>query len=305
MCQLVRRTRVLLPLLVVALLAAACIVPWSTATYPFSVESDVVYGQGEVDGGGTFDDLLLDLYIPDLPDSAPMALMLMIHGGGFTGGSKTSGNLVASAEEYARRGWLVASIDYRLLGDDPVPSARVQPLYDVVGGANGPALLVAIVAAVDDAITALEFLQARDDVHPPWTTLWGSSAGAITSLLTAYSLDDYGIERPPVAAVIDLWGAFFGIAVGPPFDDPTGTDPVLFTVHGTNDSTVPFSQAEAIESWANDAGLPFDYHPIAGAGHGVNLFTTEASPGVSLYQRSVDWLHETVFDGLVEGPVLD
>jgi len=34
--------------------------------YSVTVLSNVVYGQGEVDGGGTFDDLLLDLYVPNV-----------------------------------------------------------------------------------------------------------------------------------------------------------------------------------------------------------------------------------------------
>ena len=88
-------------LVVLALVASACIVPFTAPNYSFTVQSDVVYGQGEVDDGGTFDDLLLDLYVPDLTEPRPMPLMLMIHGGGFVGGSKTNGNVVASAEEYA------------------------------------------------------------------------------------------------------------------------------------------------------------------------------------------------------------
>jgi hypothetical protein len=31
------------------------------------VQSDIVYGQGEMGGGGSFIDLELDLYIPDIP----------------------------------------------------------------------------------------------------------------------------------------------------------------------------------------------------------------------------------------------
>ena len=179
----------------------------------------------------------------------------------------------------------------------------MQPLWDFIGGAAAPAQFQAAVAAVDDTLTALDFLQTRDDVYAPWTTLWGSSAGAVTALITGYALDDHGIDRPPVAAVIGLWGGFFGTPIGTPFDDPTGTDPVLFVVHGTDDGTVPYAFAVEIETWAAAAGLPLDFHPVVGAGHGVNMFTTEASPGVSLFQRSVDFLHETVWDGWPEGPL--
>lgn len=283
------------------------VVPWSDPTYTYTVESDVVYGQGEVGGGGSFLDLRLDLYIPDVAPPAgaysQFPLMLIIHGGGFSGGSKSAANFVSYAQEYASRGWLAASIDYRLMSDDPIPSSRVQALYDYVGGAAAPLQARTAVAAVDDTLTALDFLQSRQDVHAPWTALLGNSAGAITSLITAYSLDDHGIARPPVAAVLDHWGGIYGSSIGTPFDDPLGTDPVLLVVHGTADPTVPFSEAEALEAWAVAAGLPLDYHPVNGAGHGVNLFNaTVPETGVTLFQRGVDFIDETVFDGKTQGP---
>jgi para-nitrobenzyl esterase len=297
----VRIARSISVILVLALVAASCAVPYRDANYPFNVQSNVVYGQGAINGGNGVEDLLVDLYIPDVGSTRRLPLMLMIHGGGFTGGSKTSAEVVASAEQYARRGYLVASIDYRLLGDVPKPSARVKPLLDAYG-VNPPAILVSIVAAVDDTLTALDFLQARTDVFAPWTTLWGSSAGAITALITGYALDDRGIQRPPVAAVVDLWGGFYGANVGNPFDDPAGNDPVLYAVHGSLDTTVPFAFGQQIGTWATQAGLPHEYYPIAGAGHGVNMFSTPASPGTSLYQRSVDFLGETVFENRPGGP---
>jgi predicted esterase len=298
---LVRTVRSTSILLVLAFVAAACVIPYRTANYSFTVESNVVYGQGSVNGGNGVEDLLLDLYVPDVGSTRRLPLMLMIHGGSFTGGSKTNADVVTSAEEYAKRGYLVASIDYRLQGDVPKPSGRVKPLLDAYG-TNPPAILVSIVAAVDDTLTALDFLQARSDVFAQWTTLWGSSAGAITALITGYALDDRGIQRPPVAAVVDLWGGFYGANVGNPFDDPDGSDPVLYAVHGSLDTTVPFAFGQQIGTWATEAGLPHEYYPIAGAGHGVNMFSTQASPGTSLYQRSVDFLGETVFEGRPGGP---
>ncbi|NNE75291.1 MAG: alpha/beta hydrolase, partial [Acidimicrobiales bacterium] len=259
-----------------------------------TVQSDIVYGQGAIDGGAGTQDLLLDLYIPDTdPADGPLALMVMIHGGGFTGGSKTSGNLVASAQQYASRGYLVASINYRLGGSDPLPSSAVQPIWDLVQGPGLTAQVKGFVAAIDDTLTAIDFLHQRDDVFAPWTILWGSSAGAITSLNVAYILDDFGIEGPRIAAVIDLWGGFYATPDGPPFEGPN--EPPLFIVHGTADPTVPYALTENIVNWQAQVGNPVEVHAIVGAGHGVNMFTNEASPGVSLYQRSVDFLDEQLF----------
>lgn len=290
-------------LVVGAIIAASCLVPATFARYSFTVETDVVYGQGEINGGGTFTDLRLDLYIPEVTQPQRLPLMLMIHGGGFISGSKSGAALVAQAEAYAERGWLVASMDYRLVGQNPVPSARMQPMVD--GGTStvgDPQLENAAIAAVDDTITALEFLHGRQDVYRPWTVLWGSSAGAVTALLTGFALDDFGISRPLVAAVIDLWGGFFGGAIGNPFDGGAPFDPDLFVVHGTNDTVVPFAEMTQIETWAADGDMLSEFHPIDGAGHGVNMFTTEASPGVSLFQRTTDWMSFAVFSSLPQGP---
>lgn len=281
-------------------------VPWATPYYTYQLQSDVVYAQGKVNGGNSVKNLTLDLYIPDVPPPVngvtKLPLMVMIHGGGFSIGSKTNPNILLSAPDFAQRGWLVASINYRLMSDNPVPSARMQPLYNAAGGASAPLQTRTAISAVDDTLAALDFLQARGDVHAPWTTLWGSSAGAVTTLITAYCLDDYGIARPPVAAVVDVAGGMGDCPVGTPFDDPTGSDPVLMVVHGTNDPTVLYSEAVAIQNWAVSAGLPLDFQPVAGAGHVPSLYDYNAIQGVTLFQRSVDFHHETVFAGLDQGP---
>jgi len=281
-------------------------VPWATPYYTYDLQSDIVYGQGKINGGSSFKNLTLDLYIPDIPPPVngvnKLPLMVMIHGGGFSSGSKTNPNILLSAPDFAQRGWLVAAINYRLMGDNPIPSARVQALYAAVGGASAPLQMRTAIAAVDDTLTALDFLHARGDVYDPWTTLWGSSAGAYTSLITAYCLDDHGIARPPVAGVVDVAGSLANCSIGTPFDDPTGSDPVLMVVHGTNDPTVPYSEAIALQNWAISAGLPLDFQAVAGAGHVPSLYNNNALQGVTLFQRSVDFHHETVFAGLNQGP---
>jgi len=281
-------------------------VPWATPYYPYTLQSDIVYGQGKINGGSSLKNLTLDLYIPDIPPPVngvnKLPLMVMIHGGGFSSGSKTNPNILLSAPDFAERGWLVAAISYRLMGDNPIPSARVQALYAAAGGASAPLQIRTAIAAVDDTLTALDFLHARGDVYDPWTTLWGSSAGAYTSLITAYCLDDHGIARPPVAGVVDVAGSLANCSIGTPFDGPTGSDPVLMVVHGTNDPTVPYSEAIALQNWAVSAGLPLDFQAVAGAGHVPSLYNNNALQGVTLFQRSVDFHHETVFAGLDQGP---
>lgn len=281
-------------------------VPWPTPTYEYTVQSDIIYGQGEVLAPGIFKDLELDLYIPLIPPppngSNQMPLMLMLHPGGFVLGSKNDASVVASAREYAEHGWLVAAIDYRKQGDLPIPSSRVQALYDALGGENITLRNQTFVAVIDDTLTALDFLQARNDVVPHWTTLWGSSAGGNVALATGFALDDHGINRPQIAVVIELAGRFDGSAIGNPFDNPVPLlgDPVLMSVIDPLDPLYPYSLET--EAWALAAGQSHDFQVVEGSGHPPNMFNYLASTGVYLFQRSVDWHHETLFDGKNPGP---
>ena len=126
--------------------------------------------------------LRLDLYRPDEWSTNPgkqFPLMVMIHGGSFRSGGKRADNLVTYATEYAERGWIVASISYRLTGDDPIPSTRMQNLYERIGGDFASLYNRTVIAAIEDMLVAVEYLQQRDDIYAPWTTVWGYSAGGI------------------------------------------------------------------------------------------------------------------------------
>ncbi len=67
---------------------------------------------------------------------------------------------------------MAASIDYRLAGDEPLPSPRVKPFFDAVGGESSSARDRSVVASMEDTLTALDYLLSRADelnidaVHP-------------------------------------------------------------------------------------------------------------------------------------------
>ena len=301
------RTRLAALAVVVVLVAAACWTPsFTPGTYEVTVTSDIVYGRGEVGGGGTFTDLKLDLYSPQGTGQTELPLVVVVHGGGFVGGSKTQGNVVAWSRAFAARGYLVASIDYRLSGTRPVPSDRVEPLLQFVLEQGGDLQLVTAVAAIDDTLTAMDFLLARPDTLDFSTTLVGGSAGAVTVDHVAYALDDFGIERPNVAAVISNWG---GLPIGagadliqnpPQQGDPLNREPPIFLAHATGDPTVSYSLSTDIATRAGEVGLEHRLYTKVANVHGFDLAAEQYAPGISVLDAQIDFVTCTLHPDLAE-----
>ena len=77
------------------------------------------YGNN-INYAGFAEDLMLDVYEPNGDTLAngdsvtDRPLVLLAHGGSFIGGSKTGSDVVPLAESFAKMGYVVASINYRL-----------------------------------------------------------------------------------------------------------------------------------------------------------------------------------------------
>ncbi len=189
-------------------------------------------------------DLKLDVYYPKTDIFKNRPLVMLIHGGAFYIGAKESVCEKTLATTLAKRGYLVASIDYRL-GFKPTPSDIEMSAY----------------RAIQDANAALRFLSHNAKglgIDPDQIYIGGTSAGAVASLNTAFMKND---ERPPriiqaakdglvgkieesgnkynenftVKAVINMWGAVSDLNI----IDPDEKISVL-SIHGTADDIVPF-----------------------------------------------------------------
>jgi hypothetical protein len=90
-----------------------------------SVRRDVVYGG----------DQKLDLYMPsgDRTDARPV--VVWIHGGGFRTGTKSNRNVVELATAFGQRGYVAASIDYRLLAQGVTCGGTPSPPPQCAGAA--------------------------------------------------------------------------------------------------------------------------------------------------------------------------
>ena len=169
--------------------------------------------------------------------------MILVHGGGFTSGVRTEAKIDTLSRRFARRGWSVATVDYRL-----------QPV--LLNEEHGT---LAIVQGVQDVKAAVRFFRRHRDSYRVDTNLillGGISAGAIISLHIGFVdlVDLEGLFDPTlleglggfegesgnpgfsssVDGVINLWGGIIDSAfIGP------GEVPVV-SVHGTDDPTVPY-----------------------------------------------------------------
>jgi acetyl esterase/lipase len=260
------------------------------------VEAGVRYGTAEV-GAPTPGraPLLLDLYRPAAEATRPRPVVIVIHGGGFVGQSRADPGVARIARGLAGRGIVAASIDYRLLGRRPVPSARVRPLVDALPAGE---LFTAMAAAVDDTLTAADYLSDRADelgIDSRRLGVVGSSAGGVTADHVAYALDDHGVAGPEVSFAASLWA---GIVVAPPAghgnvgaDQLEAGDAPLFAVHGDADTQVPVGLSDQLVARAEAEGVPVEYHRIPGGGHGYEesrFFTEPVDGRRTPYDRLLD-----------------
>ena len=221
-----------------------------------AVTPDLVYGTGEVRSPRAGDKpLLLDLYEPAAATPRLRPAVVLLHGGGWLSGDRRKPSYMPDlCRELAARGYVCASIDYRLQGDDPP-------------GADGTLLERTIAAAVDDAAKAVRWIvahAARHRVDPARIAVGGASAGGGTALLLAYGDRGKGL---PIRAALDFWGGLIGnrnswVERG---------EPALLVVHGTADEITDFSVAEALVARAKAVAIPHELIAIPGGRHNPPL----------------------------------
>jgi acetyl esterase/lipase len=287
--------------LFVAVLAVCCAVsPLYAGTafydpiYGTAKTSNVVYGTGLVNEGANSVNLTLDLYRPTdigqgaLPAQSPG--IVLVHGGGFTSGTK--GSMSSLATSLAQYGYTVISIDYRLFGDDPplepgiidnidsLPFTLPPPPY---ASLPMPAGLDAVNAAVYDASKAMNWLIANAStygVDPNHIALGGFSAGAVTSLIQGYLASP---AMPSPQAVLSFSGSLYGTEAV-----LSGDLPPAFIVHGTADTTVPFSGSQAVADKLTSLGVYNEFYVQPGVGHTTNF--NLVTNGETLFDHQIDFL---------------
>ena len=229
--------------------------------------------------------LKLDLYRPSAMPAAPMPLVIWVHGGGWSNGSKTN----CPAAWLATKGYAVASLDFRLLPEHPWP------------------------AQIEDPIAALRWLRQESgkySIDPERSAaMGGSSGGHVVALWGTLSLP----AEDKVKAVVDLYGPTDLLTMPPNvlsekrtradlakangalllggivMDQPdkakavsalhqVSKDDVPFLIlHGTADPGVPVDQSERLHAALKAAGVESTLKLLPGAGHGGKEFDSPES----------------------------
>ncbi|HQX30105.1 MAG: alpha/beta hydrolase fold domain-containing protein [Flavobacteriales bacterium] len=172
--------------------------------YQFTLESDLVYGVAP-NYTGIVDTLELDLYKPLGNTDNERPLLVLVHGGAWVGGCKNDpgSGVVALAREFVGRGYVVASVNYRLgwHKDDFVPNPAGPPTWPIEYGALYAADSIemkrALYRAQQDVKGAIRWLKQRsalDSVCVDKVFLGGESAGGFTALAAAFM--DRDEEKP-------------------------------------------------------------------------------------------------------------
>ncbi len=137
--------------------------------------------------------LLMDVYEPEGDTASSRPLVILVHGGNFIpwpqngscNGTGQDGEIVEIATRLARRGYVVAAMDYRI-GWNPLASTEIARRFSFVN---------AVHRGVQDSRTCIRFFrkdhaeQNRFRIDPEKITLWGTESGSYISLASA-TLDD-------------------------------------------------------------------------------------------------------------------
>lgn len=221
--------------------------------------------------------LEMELFLPTIP--APNRPgVLFVHGGGWSGGGRHQ--FLWHARDMARRGFVAASMSYRLVPgaiypaqlDDCQRAMRWLRKHAVEIGLD-PARLGAVGSSAGGHLVAcLGVRDTRDDSDPELQGV-SSKANCVVDVHGVHDLPALIDEKKLVETSIKLIGgpitekqAAWEDASPLRFVD--GNSAPMMIVHDPGDPTVPYSQSVKFATALMNAARPVHFIPAPGAGHG-------------------------------------
>jgi pimeloyl-ACP methyl ester carboxylesterase len=183
--------------------------PYTEIQYDYRVDSSVYYGAA-INYAGNPVDLYLDIYKPIGDNNRNRPTLVMAFGGAWIGGNKRSSDITSIAPWFARRGFVVAAIDYRLgfhpsvgTGSNYLTCPPVTIESNCVYPADSNEVIRAMFRGMQDLKGAIRFMKARnleDSLCIENFFVAGVSAGGFNALAAAFLDDDS--EKPAAAFAI-------------------------------------------------------------------------------------------------------
>ena len=263
------------------------------AIYDVDISHDIEYAPG----------LKFDIYSPvKVEKDEKFPAIVMIHGGGWVGGTKRQGREVRNGQVLASQGYVCIDIEYTLATDDN-PSWR-QALLDC-----------------KNAVKFLRRYAYRYNVDEKKIAVMGGSAGGHLALMVAFTGDDdryktglYDNYSDKVCAVVDLYGItnllirdelktnnerFIGyglkerpdlwVEASPYFAVHEDIPPVMI-FHGTKDAVVDVKQSISLAGKLKRMNLKHEAIIVDGAEHSFTFDSTTTN----YWQRVLAFLEENV-----------
>jgi acetyl esterase/lipase len=261
---------------------------------------------------------LLDVYRPTPRPAAPAPVLLQIHGGAWTVGTKnTQGRPLMQALTAA--GWVCVAINYRLAPrttiHDQIVDGKLALRWireHIAEHGGDPDRVVVTGGSAGGHLAAMVALTANDPRYQPdFETLDTSVIGCVP-MYGVYDLEQ--IFSSPGRIGRRLGGAIGARVVGVNVaDDPAayravspvytvrpGAPPFLIT-HGTIDNLVPVDQARRFVAALREVGTDVTYVELTGAPHAFDVFHSEwADAAVAGVSRWLAWLFSREADA--DGP---
>lgn len=300
-------------------------------TYSVIVNKDIAYADGLGHNKSSTTPfpipIYLDVYTPD-NNSTNRPVFMFIHGGGFTGGTKTKPEIVEMANYYASRGWVFISIDYRTTEElseiEGMSQEEVLKFYKGIApqewiehaftGSETPKQLqqsIAMYTAQRDAKAALRWIIRNStayNINKDYITVGGASAGAISTIALGISnqedfRDEITLSDDPtlsstnlnetfaVSSMVYFWGSNIKLDVFEKVYDLyryDSNDPELFMAHGNEYDPVT-PYEEAIELQSIYDSLGIHSELITLGGFGHGAWNATVN-GKGLFEMSFDFL---------------
>jgi acetyl esterase/lipase len=200
---------------------------------------------------GEEETLKLDIYFPEKATDELRPAIIWFHGGGFQPPmDKQQIYIKWLADEFAQRGYICISPDYRL---------RKNPLDDLSG---------TVADAAQDGRLALDWIFQHAEeygIDTAHMALGGGSAGGILLINMVHDPKTPIDTEDGIFAIIDLWGT-------PASDSALYSEiyphsPPTLIIHGTEDKFVPFENSQVYQSQLEAVGIPVELVVFEGDGH--------------------------------------